>query len=128
MDDWEPISRGKVDVPDQQPTNGLITAYTDLSRTPEPEWREAFLAPSGVSDRLDGRVPHVVGSTVTIEVIEPEHLREVVSYVDGAIKWANHWYQGTILPLVRSEAEARAQLAEQRRSDLEEAQRIAEDL
>lgn len=128
MEDWAPISRGRVYVPDEQPTNGLIAAYTDLSRTPEPEWLEAFLAPSGVSQHLDGHVPEVDGSRVTIEVLDPDKLSEVVSYVDGAIGWANHWYQGTILPLLRSEAEARAQRAEHRQSELEKARRIAEDL
>jgi hypothetical protein len=130
VDDWEPITRGNIVVPENQPVSGTITAETTLSRTPDDHWRRAFQKPSGVSESvlLSWQHPRLTGDKVTIEVSKSEDLQGMVNYVDGAIEWANQWYAGNVLPYLRRETLRRAEKATKRQADLAKARQIAENL
>ncbi len=130
MDDWEPITRGAIEVPDNQPATGTITAETTLSREPDDHWRRAFQKPSGVSEAvlLSWQHPRLTGDKVMIEVNKSEDLQGMVNYVDGAIEWANQWYVGNVLPHLRAERTRRAEKETKREADLAKARQIAEGL
>jgi hypothetical protein len=130
VDDWEPITRGNIVVPENQPVAGTITAETTLSRTPDDHWRRAFQKPSGVSESvlLSWQHPRLTGDKVVIEVSKSEDLQGMVNYVDGAIEWANQWYAGNVLPHLRAETLRRAEKATKRQADLAKARQIAEGL
>ena len=128
MSDWEPITRGEVSVPDSQPTPGLITAETNLSTSPDADWANAFRQPSGVSFTLSMRPPRLLGSKVTIEVFKAEELPAMVAYVDGAIGWANQWYETQVLPRLRAEAARRDEARQARDAETQKARDIAKGL
>ena len=126
--EWEPITRGKIKVLDRQSNPVVILAEAPLSASPDSEWQQAFSNPAGVEAPSTMRQPKLNGNAVAIEVSRADELPRVVAYVDGAIRWANQYYESTVVPRLRREAGDRGREGQVRQAEIEKAREIAEDL
>src|SRR5947209_3279402 len=81
----------------RQVRTGLVNAEMDLSRTPPPEWAQAFDNPSDVPISMSMHPPERSGATIRIRYPDGQ-LAAYVANVDARIEAANLYFEQRVLP------------------------------
>jgi hypothetical protein len=106
--------------------SGLLHVDMSLSRTPEPEWRQFFEHPTGVSISVSMHPPTVAGSKVLMRPPD-DQVAKYVSQVDDRIAAANRQYEQVVLPHLEREARAADAANAEANRRIEEARKRLDD-